>query len=402
MTSGSAAPDPARFDIRPLLVANCTCTMAMMAFVSLIGPIARQLGLSASQAGAVITIGGVMWMLSAPRWGRQADRRGRRTVMLLAVSGFSVCYALLCALLIVSLSRGFDASVVFAGMLITRGAMGGFYSAVPAVGQALIADNVPAERRTATLALLGAANAVGLVTGPALAGGLAAIGLATPLYVTGLLPVVAMVVLWRTLPRSGGTSLAGRAALSFADRRLRRPMLVSFIAYFSVSIAQIIVGFFAIDRLGLAGSDAARVAGLSLTMVGVSLIGSQMIVRRLGWPPAKLVRRGAVIGAIGFAAIAASTSGAMLIGAYFVTAFGMGWVFPAFGAMAANAVQAHEQGAAAGVLGAAQGFGTVVGPFVGTLCYDIEPGAPYLLIVVLLVLMAAWPMPAAPRSRDRV
>ncbi len=28
----------AAFDLRPLLVANLTCTMAMMAFVSLIGP----------------------------------------------------------------------------------------------------------------------------------------------------------------------------------------------------------------------------------------------------------------------------------------------------------------------------------------------------------------------------
>ena len=34
------------FDLRPLLVANLACTMAMMAFVSLIGPIARILGLA--------------------------------------------------------------------------------------------------------------------------------------------------------------------------------------------------------------------------------------------------------------------------------------------------------------------------------------------------------------------
>ena len=33
-------------DLRPLLLANMACTMSMMAFVALIGPIARQLGLS--------------------------------------------------------------------------------------------------------------------------------------------------------------------------------------------------------------------------------------------------------------------------------------------------------------------------------------------------------------------
>jgi len=397
----SPAHEPPGFDIRPLLVANCTCTMAMMAFVSLIGPIARQIGLTASQAGVATTVGGLMWMFSAPRWGRQADLRGRRVVLLAAISGFTLFHTLLCALLVGSLSLSLGATAVFAGLVVTRGAMGGFYAAVPAIGQALIADHVPPARRTATLASLGAANAVGLVAGPALAGGLASIGLATPLYATVWLPIAAVAVLWRSLPRTAVRPAAGGAPLLLRDRRLRRPMLVSFTAYFCVSTAQIIVGFFAIDRLGLAGGDAARVAGMSLTMVGVSLIGSQMVVRRLGWPPARLVRFGSVIGAIGFAMVAASTSSAMLIGAYFLTAFGMGWIFPAFGAMAANAVQAHEQGAAAGAIGAAQGFGTVVGPLVGTLCYELEPSAPYWLIVAMLVPMIVWPMPAGRCPRDR-
>ncbi|NER62508.1 MFS transporter, partial [Pseudomonas sp. MAFF212428] len=59
----SAAVTP--FDLRPLLVANMACTMAMMAFVSLIGPIARVLGLAAWQAGTAVTVAGVIWMLLA-------------------------------------------------------------------------------------------------------------------------------------------------------------------------------------------------------------------------------------------------------------------------------------------------------------------------------------------------
>jgi len=51
------------FDLRPLLVANLACTMAMMAFVSLIGPIARILGLATWQAGMAVTVSGVIWML---------------------------------------------------------------------------------------------------------------------------------------------------------------------------------------------------------------------------------------------------------------------------------------------------------------------------------------------------
>ncbi|EMV8752335.1 MFS transporter, partial [Escherichia coli] len=66
----------------------------------------------------------------------------------------------------------------------------------------------------------------------------------------------------------------------------------------------------------------------------------------------------------------------------------MGWVFPAFSALAANAVQPHEQGAAAGSVGAAQGLGIVLGPLAGTLLYEVGPGVPYLLVGVLLALVA--------------
>ncbi|WP_302408952.1 hypothetical protein [Comamonas kerstersii] len=46
------------FNLKPLMVAYMACTMAMMAFVALIGPIARLLHLPAWQAGAVVTVGG--------------------------------------------------------------------------------------------------------------------------------------------------------------------------------------------------------------------------------------------------------------------------------------------------------------------------------------------------------
>ena len=42
--------------------------------------------------------------------------------------------------------------------------------------------------------------------------------------------------------------------------------------------------------------------------------------------------------------------------AYALAAFGMGFVFPSFQALAADAVEAHEQGAAAGTVAAAQGL----------------------------------------------
>src|SRR5690606_7692039 len=89
-------PGIARFDIRPLMAVYMTCTMAMMAFVSLIGPIARSLHLATWQAGAVVTVGGVLWMLLSRPWGVLSDRRGRRAVLLMGVGGFMAAYWAMC------------------------------------------------------------------------------------------------------------------------------------------------------------------------------------------------------------------------------------------------------------------------------------------------------------------
>ncbi|MFT3819919.1 MAG: MFS transporter [Rubrivivax sp.] len=395
MPDDHAAASPA-FSLKPLMLAYMACTMAMMAFVAVIGPIARQVRLAPWQAGAVVTISGLLWMLLSRPWGMASDRHGRRRILLTGVAGFMLSYWAMSAATVAALRLLPPPWLVFAGLVLTRGAVGAFYAAIPTASQALVADHLPPERRAGVLASLGAANGAGLVLGPAAAAALTPLGLAVPLYATAALPLLALLLLWRTLPRGQRAAPSAAAGLRLGDARLRRPMTVAFVAMFGVSIAQITVGFFAIDRLGLAPQAAARTAGLALTLVGVALIAAQLVVRRLDWTPQRLIRVGALVAAIGFGSVMLASASWMLVASYFVAAAGMGWVFPAFGALAANAVQPHEQGAAAGSIGAAQGLGVVLGPLVGTLLYEAGPGVPYLLAAGLLVGVAAWhPRPRA-------
>ncbi|POA21885.1 MFS transporter [Pseudomonas sp. FW300-N1A1] len=389
--SADAALTPAAFDLRPLMFANMACTMAMMAFVSMIGPISRILGLATWQAGAAVTVSGVLWMVLARPWGQLSDRLGRRHILLLGTAGFTLAYWALCLFIDVALRLLPSALLGFIGLMLGRGIIGVFYAAIPVGGNALIADNVEPQHRGRSMAALGAANACGLVMGPAIAALLSRYSLSLPFYAMALLPLLAFLVLRYKLKGQELHLQQAPRTVRLNDPRLRRPMAVAFVAMLCVSIAQITVGFYAIDKLGMGPADAAQTAGIALTMVGLALICSQLIVRRLDWSPLRLIRAGSVIAGIGFAgSMFADTAWGLWL-CFFVSAGGMGWVFPSFAALAANAVDASEQGATAGSIGAAQGFGVVIGPLAGTLIYALEPRLPYLVAAGLLLLVAVWP-----------
>lgn len=392
----------ARFSLAPIMFETFVCSMGMMAFVALAGPIARQIGLAPWQIGAAMTVAGIAWMIMARVWGVASDQYGRRRIILIGLAGFALSYVLLCLFIDWTLRFPVTPLIAFVGLLLGRGIAGVFYAAVPATGAALIADHIAPEGRAAAMAAIGASSAAGMVVGPGFAGLIGPYSLSIPLYITAVLPAIALLVLWRVLPRDEPRPDAIRHVPTLYDTRLMRPMSVAFVAMFSVAIAQITVGFLALDKLGLDGSGAARAAGIALALVGVSLVCAQVVLRKLNWPPARLIRFGCVIGAFGFASVFLVQSTMVLWISFCIAAFGMGWVYPSVSALAANSVGPGEQGAAAGSVAAAQGLGVILGPLVGTAVYVVEPAAPYLLVSAMLVLAALWPTRAVAVDPDHM
>jgi MFS family permease len=326
-----------------------------------------------------------MWMLTARPWGAASDRHGRRVILMLGVVGFTLAYWALCLFVDAMLRWQVPAMAGFLGLVLLRGLVGGAYAAIPAAGMALIADRTEPARRGQAMAQLGTGSAAGLVVGPGIAALLVPLGLSVPLVATAALPLLAGLALWWLVPATPPLPAPARRRLALTDPRLRQPLLVGFAAMFSVAIAQVSIGFYAMDRLGLPPEGAARAAGTALTLVGVALVISQGVAARVRIAPARMIRLGCLVAALGFGSVVLADRAWMLAGCYFVAALGMGWVFPGFTAMAANAVDAAEQGAAQGAAGAAQGLGMVVGPVAGTLLYGVAPALPYVMAGVLLV-----------------
>lgn len=388
-TSASAAPAASTPALRlyPLLLAALLGTMAMMAYVAVVGPAVRRLGLPEWVAGLSVTMGGVFWVLLARWWGRTSDRIGRKPVMLTGLGVFALTYFGLAWGLDLALQGVLTGMAVIVLLVVTRSLIGAVYAAVPPTAAAVIADQTAPAERPSVMAKLGSANALGMVAGPALAGWLAATDLSLALYAAAALPAIALLVIAFRLPARApakgpaGPGRPGGAGIAMTDARLRLPLATAFVAMFSVAVVQVAVGFFAIDRFGLTAQEGARVAGLALTTVGCSLMVSQQVVMRLRQvPPLRWVWMGALIAGCGFGSVFWVHTQPALLVAYGVAAFGMGFIFPTFQAMAANAVQPHEQGAAAGNLSAAQGLGMVLGPLAGTLVYRLAPSAPYVVV----------------------
>lgn len=380
-----------------LVLAALIGTMAMMSFVAVIGPVVRLLGLSEWHAGLSVTAAGVLWMLAARPWGRLSDRIGRKRVLLLAMAAYTVIYVGLAVFIDVALQvvPPVLVSVLVLVLVGARGLIGLFYAAVPPTAAAVIADQAPTGQRAQFMARLGSANALGMVLGPAAAGWLAYRNLPMALYVAALLPLLSLALIaWRlpATPPVAAAQARARAPMSRFDARLRLPQLAAFLGMVSVTIAQVTVGFFAIDRFALDAAAGARMAGIALTAVGVGLILAQVLVMKLEVHPRRWIMIGALIAGLGFASVAAVQQPWQLPAAYAFAAFGMGFVFPSFQALAADAVEPHEQGAAAGTVAAAQGLGMVAGPMLGTVLYRAGASLPYLLVGVLLFLLCGLAM----------
>ncbi|EFH09289.1 MFS transporter, partial [Teichococcus cervicalis] len=149
MPSDETAPEAAPPSpwAEPVLLALMATTfagsMAMMAFVALVGPVARVAGLAPWQAGLAVSASGVMWMLCARPWGLASDRHGRRAVLLAGALGFTLAYWALCLVIEAVLRQALPGLLAFLGLVACRALVGGAYAAIPAASGALIADRVP-------------------------------------------------------------------------------------------------------------------------------------------------------------------------------------------------------------------------------------------------------------------
>lgn len=362
--------------------------VALMIIAPVMPPLIRELGLSELHSGIIISLGSVAMAVMAPVWGRLSDLRGRKPVILLGFIGMFVSYVIFTATMYAGLN-GFIKGGALLGLLITARAMVGmFIPAVPSSAQAYMADVTDEKERSSGMALIGAANGLGLVLGPAIAGIFALIGLIWPLYIGALLPFIAFLVVLLSIPAHKPTIHIKPPKVSPFQKGISLYLLAGLITMLSLVTLQVVGGFYFQDQLALSTQETARMVSMGLMLTGIAMIltqGMQMKSSKL--KPKQLLFIGSLLLLCSIAIFLFVSSLISFYTAFFLFGVGTGLLMPGFMTGASLAATSEQQGGVAGLIAAVQGISAVIAPILSTMLYRLDKHIPFAIIGVLVLIL---------------
>ncbi|MEM8988118.1 MAG: MFS transporter [Pseudomonadota bacterium] len=366
-----------------------TAFAALMVANPVLPPLARKLGISEIETGIIISISALMLAIVSPLWGGLSERIGRKSVFVTGLVGYAIGMGLFAGVAHLGLNNAFTGMTLLIFLVMSRLIVGIMIAAVPVSSQAYMADITDTENRSAGMAMMGAANGLGTLLGPAIGALLVTFGLLVPLYASAFAVFAIALLIMIALPASPKPrKLEKPPKLSPFDRRILPFLLIGLMTMLAIVLLQVTIGFYLIDQFSFELEAAAQTTGILLVIVGVCLAFVQgVIVTRFKWPPQTLLRFGLPILTVGLTVMIISTDIKGVMAAFAVMGVGAGLIFPGFTSGASLSVSDQEQGSVAGLIGAFNGAGAVVGPIAGTALYQVSSTAPYIASIIILVIL---------------
>jgi MFS family permease len=391
--SAPAPPDPApeappratsplerRIAIALLLVGAVCAGMGQTIVFSVLPPLARDIGLTNFQVGAIFMISATAWVVCGPRWGRMSDRKGRKPFILIGMIGFALSMALFGASIELGLAGVLSGLPLYALIVAMRSIYGLIGAASPPAAQAYIADRTSKRDRTAGIASFSAAFGFGAMLGPGFGAAASLIRPTAPFYAVAALAALMTLAVYLFLPeRTGPTRRAPPAKVRLTDPRLT-PFFAFALAFGIINAIPIqIIAFYFIDRLGYSTASAPGFVSIGLTAGALSsLVAQLVVVQRFRVPPAHLMRVAPALMVAGHAMIFLSDNLWPVVIGMAASGFGAGLAIPAATSAASLAVGPDEQGGAIGLANSFGASGFIVSPVLGFALYDLSPAAPFM------------------------
>lgn len=356
---------------------------------TILPPLGRQLGLGPTQVTTIFACSAAIWIFSSAFWGVRSDHWGRKPVMLLGLTAFAVSFAAFASTMLAGLHHWLLVPLIFPLMVASRCIYGTFGSGTSAAAQAYVADRTTPRERLRGVAIISMAFALGTTFGPVIGSGLTYIGLLAPFYFISGLALVSALAIYFFLPERSPPKVHRQ---QMSRLRWYEPRMFPFVAFGVVlsmiaSIPVQTVGFFIEDVLKFDAHATARLTGVGLMAAAMSALFAQfVIVQRFHLSSRVLTASGLILAGVSNALFLVAHDFVFVILALMLSGLGFGMARPAFTSGASLSVEPHEQGAVAGLLGAAGAAGFIFGPMIGWL-YEMSPKVPYAFGAVVMVLM---------------
>jgi MFS family permease len=372
---------------------------------------ARRLDAADWMIGPLIAVFSIAQLAAAPLWGRLSDRFGRRLVILVGLSTAGIAFTV------------FAFSTTFWWLFVSR-LVQGIGGGTTGVLQAYVADVSSPKDRARALGWLSAATSAGVMIGPAI-GSFAftepAVGVALPTMGTALpgllaagLVVVNIIFATRWLPESKPDSDPTK------ERRSIRGMIVEILVKPWGDVSRL-VWIYAVGMLGFMsmtavlalylqdgfGVDEKTIGAFFVYVGALSFVMRAMVLGRLVdvFGEAKVMRAGAILLAIGLAAIPIPTNVFLLGLVVGLVPIGTSLLFPCETAMVTHRAKEEELGQ---ILGVQQAFGAVsriIAPVWATAAYQgVGRGIPFFVggAIVGVVAIIAFTVQQEPHLSSEV
>lgn len=369
----------------------------------------------------------LLWVITAPKWARLSDRRGRKQLMSIGIIGFVASMGLCGLVLWMGLAGWIGPVATFLLFALFRSLYGGFGSAAPPAVQAYVAARTEREERTKALSMLASSFGVGTVIGPAVAHYLLfpPFGLAGPLIMFAAFGVAVLIALHWQLPndtpkfaargsvaaypnagsmntpdaeQEDGQALdstlpENEVRLPWRDERMLAWLLAGLIGGHAQAILLGVVGFLVRDRLGLHDRpwEAVQASG-SVMLIGAmaTLLAQWGLIPMLSLAARSSVLLGSVLALIGVVLTGVSHDFYGISTGFAIASLGFGLFRPGFTAGASLAVRRHEQGDVAGKIASINGAAYIFAPAVGVALFSVWEPATFLIIGAALLFLILW------------
>ncbi len=385
----------------------------------------------------------LLWMICAPMWARQSDKRGRKAMMALGLIGFIASFTLCGVIIWLGLNHWLAAVPTLLLFALARSLYGGFGSAAPPAVQAYVASRTPRAQRTQSLSVISSSFGLGTAIGPALAPLLILplVGLASPFLIFAAFAVLVLIALRLRLPNddpafaargdvvtapfSANSNSARRPAesdsdghgddgegdalspnaprLGWTDRRLRPWLVAGLLGGHAQAALQGIIGFLILDRLGLRGNPMGGAGPTSTVLMSgaiATLLAQWGLIPMLHLGPRGSCLWGMALAVGGVALVALGSDLHAITLGYALSSLGFGLFRPGYTAGSSLAVSRAEQGQSAGIIASTNGAAYIFAPAAGVLLYNQSWWLGFAVIIALCITVFGLSLSGMGRDED--